>query len=158
MTHAVNWQIQKFLLTILIKFCVTKQHTSSLQLNFVIIFNRTAILQHKWRKGFCGLARFPSPQNENEKCHVVILVAVDEKKYEYKLSWFGVVRRGEEINLTDRFIWGNGGKMKKKCSKIDGGNIEAKNTCETRSPFSIMPDNFQFDVTTDDKRKIEFSP
>jgi hypothetical protein len=49
-------------------------------------------------KGFCGLARFSSPQNENEKCHVVILVAVDEKKYEYKLSWFGVVEGGGRRN------------------------------------------------------------
>jgi hypothetical protein len=54
-------------------------------------------------KGFCGLARFSSPQNENEKCHVVILVAVDEKKYEYKLSWFGVVQGREKklISLAE---------------------------------------------------------
>jgi hypothetical protein len=32
--------------------------------------------------------------------------------------------RGVEINLAGRFIWGNGEKMKKKCSKIDGGNVE----------------------------------
>jgi hypothetical protein len=38
---------------------------------------------------------------------------------------------GEEINLAGRIIWGNGEKMKKKCSKIDGGNVElfVKSTC-----------------------------